>query len=64
MYIKTPKIKVGSKVSVPDPKKDDNWQHSFQGRVIKIDTDNWEAFVVDQDDDVYCLEVERMIVLD
>ena len=63
MLIKTPKIKVGTFVVVPDPKGDDIWTHSFQARVIKIDTDNDEAFIEDGDGDVYCVELKRLIVI-
>ena len=73
MFIKTPNIKVGSFVSVPDPKPNktgfgDTWKKSFVGKVIKIDTDNDECFVEDVNDtnyfNVYCIETERVIVVD
>lgn len=59
--ILTPRVKLGSRVSVPDPKADDCWNHSFIGHVIQIKSKM--AIVMDQADDCYSVDVDRLIVL-
>lgn len=55
--IKT-RIPVGTKVNMPKPKQDDNWQHGFMGRVKGHRHGN--LLVEDQVGDVFEVEGERV----
>lgn len=51
-------ILIGELVEVPEPTSDDIWNHSFVGTVRKIK--NGIATVIDEDDDAYDVEIERL----
>lgn len=55
-------IELGMYVEVPEPTKEDNWNHSFVGSVLKIEEDNY-IVVEDFDGDCFTVECERLEIV-
>jgi len=56
------KIKIGDLVEVPAPQQDDIWNYSFAGTVRYLK--KGIATVIDQNDDAFDIEVERLEIID
>jgi len=55
-------LKLGSSVCVPSPEPNDLWEHEFTGTVKDIKP-HGIITVVDQDDDCWDVEADRLTIL-
>jgi len=55
-------ILVNDRVLTPDPTDEDGYNHSFEGTVKELGTDGY-VIVEDGDGDCWCIEPERLEVL-